>query len=86
MYTVLAALAGAVEDLAGDPTPESITAAMKAMPEKELPGSGGQKYRCNGKALPLVPAGCVRGTLLTTLDADGQPTEYEMVGASPIED
>jgi branched-chain amino acid transport system substrate-binding protein len=86
LFTTMMALQVALEGTEGELTPASITAAIKAMPEKELPGSGGQRFRCNGKAIAFAPAACVRSTLVTTLDADGEPTTYETVGASPIED
>ena len=54
--------------------------------EMELPGSGGLRFRCNGEAIEFAPAVCTRGTLLTTLDASGAPTTYEVVGDTPIED
>jgi branched-chain amino acid transport system substrate-binding protein len=57
------------------------------MPETDLPGGGGLRFRCNGQAFPATPAVCTRGTLRTSLDAEGQPTlPYEPVGNSPIPD
>ena len=86
MFTILAALAEAVDGISGDITPETVAAAIKAMPEKELPGAAGMKFRCNGKAAPETPAVCVRGGLTTTLNEEGHPTEFEVRGSSPIED
>lgn len=87
MFITLAGFQSAVEGVSGDDvTPEAIVAAIKAMPETELPAAGGMQFRCNGKANPTAPAICVRGGLMTTLDAEGQPTEYEVIGSSPIED
>nr|WP_238429541.1 ABC transporter substrate-binding protein [Frankia nepalensis] len=86
MYMTLAGLAAALEDISGDITPETIIATIKAMPEKELPGAAGMKFRCNGKADPENPAVCVRGGLSATLDDKGQPTEFEVLGSTPIGD
>ena len=85
-FIVLAAFQSATEGISGDITPEAITATIKAMPEKELPAGGGLRFRCNGKADPSLPAVCVRGGLIATLDGEGHPIEYKVVGASPIED
>ncbi|MBL7495057.1 hypothetical protein I6A84_29940 [Frankia sp. CNm7] len=56
-------------------------------PAKPVPAGGGLNFRCDGKAVPLTSAVCVRGTMRTQLGADGQPTlPYRAVGATPIED
>ncbi len=86
MFTAIAGLAAPLEDFSGDLTPASIIATIRAMPEMELPGSGGLRFRCNGNAIEFAPATCTRGTLVTTLDASGEPTTYEVVGDTPIED
>ncbi|WP_051466342.1 ABC transporter substrate-binding protein [Pseudofrankia saprophytica] len=84
MFVTFAGLATALEGIKGDITPATAAAAIRAMPEKELPGAGGLKLRCNGKAFPETPAVCVRGGLTTTLDSDGQPTDFKVLGNSPI--
>ncbi|MBL7500036.1 ABC transporter substrate-binding protein [Frankia sp. CNm7] len=84
MFTTLAALQSATENLTGDVTSESIIAAIKAMPEKPLPGADPMKFRCGGLANPATPAVCVRGGLVTSLDDKGQPTGYRAVGSTPI--
>ncbi|WP_238428079.1 ABC transporter substrate-binding protein [Frankia nepalensis] len=86
MFVTFAGLATALEGITGDITPATVTAAIKAMPEKELPGAGGLKFRCNGKASPDSSAVCVRGGLTTTLDGAGQSTAFEVLGSSPIPD
>ncbi|MCK9926489.1 ABC transporter substrate-binding protein [Frankia sp. Mgl5] len=86
MYLTVSALHSALEGITGDLTPATVTAKIKAMPEKDLPGATGLRFRCNGKAYPALPAECSRGGLITTLDKKGQPTTYEAVGVTPIED
>ncbi|CUU59259.1 branched-chain amino acid transport system substrate-binding protein [Parafrankia irregularis] len=86
MFITLSGLQAATADISGDITPATVTAAIKAMPEKELPGTGGMKFRCNGKAFTNTPAVCVRGGLVTTLDGKGQPAEYKTLGNTPIKD
>ncbi|WP_018501784.1 ABC transporter substrate-binding protein [Parafrankia discariae] len=86
MFVTFAGLLTSLEDITGEITPKTVTAAIKAMPEKELPGAAGLHFRCNGKAYPEQQAACVRGGLTTTLDSDGQPTEYKVLGSSAIPD
>ncbi|MBL7520990.1 ABC transporter substrate-binding protein [Frankia sp. CNm7] len=85
MFTTVTALQAATKGISGEITPAAMTAAIKAMPESELPGAGGLKFRCGGKANPSSPAVCVRGGLVTTLDGKGQPTEYRVLASTPIE-
>ncbi|MGF7239372.1 MAG: ABC transporter substrate-binding protein, partial [Frankia sp.] len=84
MFTAVAGLATGAEGMTGDVTPASIIAALKAMPEKALPGSGGQTFRCNGKAISFAPAVCVHSALVTTLNAKGVGTAFQKVNNTPI--
>lgn len=86
MFTMLAGFHAALDGLTGDVTPDTVVAALRSAPEVEIPGAGGLKMRCNGKAFPDAKAVCVRGGLVTTLDDEGQPSQYEVLGSSPIED
>ena len=86
MFTTVMGLVDAVGGLSGEVTAETVLAAIKAMPQKELTSGGGVFYRCNGKAHPLFPALCGLGGLRATLDADGEPTGYEVVDNQPIPD
>jgi branched-chain amino acid transport system substrate-binding protein len=79
-------LATALADVTGDVTPASAIAAIEAMPESDLPGGAGMTYQCGGSAIESMPAVCSNQWLRTTLDADGQPTDYEPVDSSEILD
>jgi branched-chain amino acid transport system substrate-binding protein len=86
-YITMMSFREALDGLHGDVTPATIISTIKAMPEKPIPGGGGLRYRCNGKANPLAPGVCARGSLRTTLDAKGQPTlPYTKTNTSPIGD
>ncbi|WP_007517423.1 ABC transporter substrate-binding protein [Pseudofrankia saprophytica] len=85
MFTQVTAFQLATDGISGDITPTSIVAAIRAMPEKDLPGAAGLRFRCNGKAITGEPAVCVRGWLTTTLDDKGRPGPYKPVGVTPIE-
>lgn len=79
-FMAVAGLQAATTGLKGDVTSATVTAAIKAMPSTELPGGGGQRFQCGGMAVPGLPAGCVHGGLITTLDDKGQPTAYRVAG------
>jgi branched-chain amino acid transport system substrate-binding protein len=81
----LLAFQAATAGITGDITPATVIAKIKSMPEMELPGEVGMKFRCNGKATPLMGAVCVRGGVSATLDAKGKPIAYETLGDTPIE-
>ncbi|SQD99879.1 hypothetical protein [Parafrankia sp. BMG5.11] len=59
---------------------------MSAVPEKDLPGASGLRFRRTGEADPATPAVRVRSGLVTTLDDEGQPPECEAGGFPPTED
>ena len=83
-YSVTSALATSLEGITGDITPESVTQAIKDMPEQELPGAGGATFRCGGSAVASLPAVCTNQWLRTTLDADGQPASYDVEDSSNL--
>jgi branched-chain amino acid transport system substrate-binding protein len=83
MFTIMSGFQAATQGITGDITPATLTSTIKAMKETELPGAGGVKFRCNGKADPATPAVCVAGGLSTTLDDKGQPAAYKVLGNTP---
>ena len=85
-YAVTAALATALDGLTGEVTPATVTQAIKAMDEADLPAGGGVQFRCDGSAMSSNPALCSNWWLRTTLDAEGQPTTYEAVDSTELLD
>lgn len=85
-FQVIAGFATAVADIGADITPESVIAAVQSMPDRELPGAAGLHVRCNGAAVPGSPGICVRGTLIATLDAEGDTTAFQPTDTGPIGD
>jgi branched-chain amino acid transport system substrate-binding protein len=83
-YAAAASLFMALDGISGEITPETAIEAIKAMPEQELPGGGGMTYRCGGTAFAVTPPVCTNQWLQATLDADGQPTDYEVVDSTDI--
>jgi branched-chain amino acid transport system substrate-binding protein len=83
-YTTLAALATALDNITGDITPETVTTTLKAMAPAELPGGGGVTFQCTGTISTLLPAVCTNEWLQTSLDADGQFTDYKKIDSTDI--
>jgi branched-chain amino acid transport system substrate-binding protein len=84
VFQSLGAISVATHDLTGAVTPASLTAAMKAMKNTVLPGSGGRLFRCNGKASQFGVAICSASVLSGTLDEHGNPVGYTVEYNAPI--
>jgi branched-chain amino acid transport system substrate-binding protein len=83
-YVAMATLLTSLEELTGEITTETVVETIKSMPETDLPGGGGMTYRCGGSATTELPAVCTNQSLRTRLDAEGQPTDYEIVDSTDI--
>jgi branched-chain amino acid transport system substrate-binding protein len=84
-YQSWGALNSGTEGLTGAVTPASVNQAMHAMKDSALLASG-LHLRCNGKAVPALPADCSAGVLAATLDAKGNAVKYDVVNDRPIPD
>lgn len=84
IYTSMMAMAQVLQGITGPVTPATVTATVKAMPQLHLPLGGGVYWRCNGKPVSFLPAVCVRGVLLATLNDKGLPVSYKAVSNTPI--
>lgn len=83
-YVTMASLLTSLEGIEGEIAPETVIETIKSMPEQEMPGGGGMTFQCGGSAIELGPAVCSNQWLETTLDAEGQPTTYEVVDSTDI--
>jgi branched-chain amino acid transport system substrate-binding protein len=83
-YVAMAALLTSLGEISGEITPQTVVETIKSMPEAELPGGGGVTYQCGGSADPELPAVCTNESLRTQLDAEGQPTSYDVVDSSEL--
>jgi branched-chain amino acid transport system substrate-binding protein len=83
-YVAMASLLTALGEISGEINAQTVVDTIRAMPEAELPGGGGVMFQCNGSADPALPAVCTNESLRTQLDAQGQPTEYEVVDSSEL--
>lgn len=83
-YTVIAALTTSLEGITGEITPATVADTIRSMPEQELPGGGGVKFRCGGSAMATYPAVCSNQWLRAALDGEGQTSTYEAVDSTEI--
>lgn len=83
-YVAMATLLTSLEELTGDITAETVVETIKSMPEAELPGGGGMSFRCGRSASTELPAVCTNQWLRTRLDAEGRPTDYEIVDSTGL--
>ena len=81
-YVAMASLLTSLEELEGDVTFETVIEAIRSMPESELPGGGGTTFQCGADVVPDMPAVCSSQSLRTELDAEGNPTTYEVVDSA----
>ena len=75
-----------LDTLTGDITAESVIQTFKSMPSTEIPLYQGGQFRCNGKAEPASPAVCGNATPFATLDAEGNPTDFQVTNTDPVPD
>jgi branched-chain amino acid transport system substrate-binding protein len=83
-YTVVAALGTSLDGIAGEISPATIADTIRAMPDQELPGGGGVRFRCDGSATATYPAVCSNQWLRAALDGEGQTSTYEAVDSTEI--
>jgi len=86
VFQSFGALGLGTKSLQGAVTPESVTAALRAMDNEVLPASGGRVFRCNGKASEFGPSICSRATVVASLDSTGNPKKYTTENNEPVPD
>jgi branched-chain amino acid transport system substrate-binding protein len=77
-YQGMLGLVRATASLTGDPTPASITAAIKAAKDIPLPAGAGLAFTCNGKMFPGLPSNCSSGDVVLTI-GNGKATDPQVV-------
>jgi len=82
-YTIAMAFARGVSGLKGAVTRESVKAAISSMSPQKVPIGGGLTFQCN-RPDPTQTSVCSTGGLVTTLDADGNPTKYDVLDVSKL--
>ena len=77
-YQGMLGLIRATASLTGDPTPASITTAIKAATNVPLPAGAGLTFTCNGKMFPGLPSNCSSGDVVLTIE-NGKATDPQVV-------
>jgi branched-chain amino acid transport system substrate-binding protein len=83
-YIAMASLLTSLDGISGEITPATIIETIKSMPEAEMPGGGGMTFQCGGSATAALPAVCTNQSLRTQLDAEGQPSTYEVIDSTDL--
>jgi branched-chain amino acid transport system substrate-binding protein len=78
-YQGMLGLVRATATLTGDPTPASITAAIKAAKNVPLPAGAGLTFTCDGKMFPGLPSNCSAGDVVLTIE-NGKATDPQVIG------
>lgn len=79
-FVALESFRRVMADYAGDYTPASIAAHIRAHEAVDLPTVTGKQFKCDSQALPIIPVACTSAFAYSQLDAEGNPTEF--IGAS----
>jgi len=77
-YQGMLGLVRATAGLTGDPTPASITTAVKAAKDVPLPAGAGLTFTCNGKMFPGLPSNCSAGDVVLTIE-NGKATDPQVI-------
>jgi branched-chain amino acid transport system substrate-binding protein len=77
-YQGMLGLVRATATLTGDPTPASITTAIKAAASVPLPAGAGLTFTCNGKMFPGLSSNCSSGDVVLTIE-NGKATDPQVV-------
>ena len=77
-YQGMLGLVRALSTLTGDPTPATITAAIKAATNVPVPAGAGLTFTCNGKAMAGLTSNCSAGDVVLTVQ-DGKATDPQVL-------
>jgi branched-chain amino acid transport system substrate-binding protein len=77
-YQGMLGLVRALSTLTGDPTPATITAAIKAATNVPVPAGAGLTFTCNGKAMAGLTSNCSAGDVVLTVQ-NGKATDPQVL-------
>ena len=77
-YQGMLGLVRALSTLTGDPTPATITAAIKAAKDVPIAASAGLTFTCDGKAMAGLTSNCSGGDVVLTIQ-DGKATDPQVI-------
>ncbi len=79
-YQGMLGLVRATASLTGDPTPATITTAIKAAANVPVPAGAGMLFTCNGQAMPSLPSNCSGQDIVLTV-ANGKGVNPQVLGS-----
>lgn len=85
-YQAVLGFVRAMAGVTGELTPDSVRAALKAMPPTEMPLGDGITFQCDGKQVAITPTICSQDVLKATLDAKGQPGKFSILKGADVLD
>ncbi|TVZ02401.1 ABC transporter substrate-binding protein [Trebonia kvetii] len=77
-YQGMLGLIRALSTLTGDPTPATITTAIKAAKDVPVPAGAGLTFTCDGKAMAGLTSNCSGGDVVLTVQ-DGKATNPQVI-------
>jgi branched-chain amino acid transport system substrate-binding protein len=77
-YQGMLGLIRALSGLTGDPTPATITAAIKAATNVPLPAGAGLAFTCDGKQMAGLPSNCSSADVALTVQS-GKATDPQVI-------
>lgn len=77
-YQGMLGLVRALSTLTGDPTPATITAAIKAAKNVPVPAGAGLTFTCDGKAMAGLTSNCSAGDVVLTVQ-NGKATDPQVI-------
>ena len=77
-YQGMLGLVRALSALTGDPTPATITAAIKAATNVPVPAGAGLTFTCDGKAMAGLTSNCSAGDVVLTVQ-NGKATDPQVI-------
>lgn len=77
-YQGMLGLIRALSTMTGDPTPASITAAIKAATNVPVPAGAGLTFTCDGKAMAGLTSNCSAGDVVLTVQ-NGKATDPQVI-------
>jgi hypothetical protein len=84
-YIAIIGIARALTGLTATPTAASVTAAIGSMKPAQLPmAPTGVMFQCGQKIIAITPAICSGGSLLTTLDKNGNGASYTNLDTTKV--
>jgi len=82
-YSIMLSLVRGTENLTGEPTAESIAAALRSTSDVPAPGSDGEVFGCATDPIPVLNALCQSQITVGTISG-GKATDLHVIDTAPL--